>query len=140
MAPLADPAALPAGRLVWGPGHYRAVAVGCSAGGPETLCRILGALPADYALPVLVVQHLHARDDGGFAEHLASVLAMRVKEADDKESLEPGTVYTAPANYHLLVEDTGQLALSTDEKVNSSRPAIDVLFESAARVWARRLV
>jgi two-component system chemotaxis response regulator CheB len=120
-------------------GHYQAVAIGCSAGGLEALKAIFTGIPADYSIPLLLVQHLHATDGGRFAAHLNQALALTVVEAVDKLPVSPGNLYVAPADYHMLVECNGSIALSADEKVNSSRPAIDVLFESAARVWADRL-
>ena len=96
------------------------------------LTAILAALSADFELPVLVVQHLHPSDDGAFARHLARVTRLTVVEPCDKEQIEGGRVYAAPANYHMLVDRNGSISLSVDEKVNWSRPSIDVLFESAA--------
>ena len=84
---------------------------------------------------MLVVQHLHASDDGSFARHLARMTRLVVVEPCDKERIKSGHLYTAPANYHLLVEKDNRISLSVDEKVNWSRPSIDVLFMSAARAW-----
>jgi len=120
--------------------RYRAVVMGGSAGGVEALAAILSMLPSDFALPVLVVQHLHPRDDGSFARNFASATRLRVVEPCDKERIEPGCVYAAPANYHMLVERNGTIALSVDERVNWSRPSIDVLFESATHAWGEALV
>ena len=101
---------------------------------------ILRALPKDYSLPILVVQHLHPTDSGYLATLLDGLSPLSVTEARDKEPIVPGRVYVAAANYHLLVEKDETLSLSVDEKVHWSRPSIDVLFESAARVWAEKLV
>ncbi len=120
--------------------RYEAVVIGGSAGCFGALAEILSALPRTFSLPVLVVQHLHPRDDGSFARHLARSTPLQVVEPCDKEPIEGGRVYTAPANYHLLVERDGTIALSIDERVNWSRPAIDVLFESAACVWRAAVV
>ncbi len=120
--------------------RYRVVVIGGSAGATEPLVAILGRLPRGYPLPLLIVSHLHKSDTGGFAEHLASRVALPVSEALDKLPLESGRVYTAPADYHLLVERNGTLALSVDPKVNWVRPSIDVLFESAARAFGDGLV
>lgn len=119
---------------------YLAVVVGGSAGGVEALSALLAPLPADYPLPVLVAQHLHKSDDEYLAQHLDARLSLQVTEARDKEAAEPGRVYVAPADYHLLVERGGTLALSVDPKVNWARPSIDVLFESAARAWVDALI
>ncbi len=112
-----------------------AIAIGGSAGSLKTLDIILAALPEDFALPLLVVQHLHPSDDGSFAAHLARAARLTVIEPCDKARIEPGRVYSAPANYHMLVEREGSIGLSIDERVNWSRPSIDVLFESAAQAF-----
>jgi len=120
--------------------RYNAVVLGSSAGGFEGLRAILSALSSDFALPVLVVQHLHASDDGSFARHLAGGIPLPVIYPCDKERICCGSVYIAPANYHMAVEREGTIALSVDERLNWSRPSIDVLFESAARAWADAVV
>jgi len=120
--------------------HYEAVVIGGSAGGVEALRVILSALPKNFALPVLAVQHLHLSDDGSFALHMAGATQLPVVEPCDKARIERGRVYTAPANYHMLVERDGTIGLSVDERVNWSRPSIDVLFDSAARAWPGAVV
>jgi len=111
---------------------YRAVVVGVSSGGLEALKILLPGLGADFPLPVLVVQHLAPHSDAYLQTCLDESSLVRVKEAEDKETLAPGTVYLAPANYHLLVEPDGSLCLSIDPRVNFSRPSVDVLFETAS--------
>lgn len=117
-----------------------AVAIGCSAGGFQALDPILSALPAAFLPPILIVQHLHAGDAGLFAEHLSQITALPVVEPCDKTPIEASHVYVAPANYHLLVASPPTISLSVDPPVNYSRPAIDVLFESAAQLWGESLV
>lgn len=119
---------------------YRAIVTGGSAGGVEALTSILSAFPSGFCLPVLVAQHLHPHDDGSMARHLAHVSQMPVIEPCDKEPIRRGHVYIAPANYHMLVERDETISLSVDEKVNWSRPSIDVLFESAARALGYAVV
>ncbi len=120
---------------------FRAVVIGGSAGGFEALTAILSVLPGDFPLPVLVVQHLHPSDAGSFARHLARATRLPVIEPCDKEPIERGRVYAAPANYHMLVERDGStIALSIDERVNWSRPSIDVLFESGSRAWGEGVI
>lgn len=114
---------------------FRGVVVGSSAGGMDALLVMLGQIPADFPIPILVASHLHRSDDGRFADYLDAVVELPVSEAADKQPIEAPHVFISPANYHLLVEGHGALALSTDAKVNWSRPSIDVLFESAARAW-----
>lgn len=116
-----------------------AIVIGGSAGGVEALGAILPMLPSDFSLPVLLVQHLHPGDCGSLARRLGRDCVLPVVEPCDKERIEAGRVYVGPANYHMLVEKEGTVALSVDEKVNWSRPSIDVLFESAARVWGHAL-
>lgn len=113
----------------------KAVAIGGSAGAVQALLRILPGLPADYPQTVLIVVHVPPGRDNALVPLLASRCVIAVKEAEDKEPAQPGVAYFAPANYHLLVETDGTLSLSSDEPVNMSRPAIDVLFESAADAY-----
>lgn len=115
------------------------VAIGASAGGVQALSHILPDLPADFPLPVVVVVHIPPRKDNALVALFDRKCRMSVKEAEDKEPLTSGTVYFAPPDYHLLVEAEGALALSTEEPVNHSRPAIDVLFESAADAYGAAL-
>jgi len=119
---------------------FRAVVIGGSAGGVEVLVDILSGLPSDFGLPVLVVQHLHPSDDGGLARHLSRETPLRVIEPCDKEPIKHGCVYVAPANYHMLAERNETISLSMDERINWSRPSIDVLFESAARSWGEWVI
>ena len=117
------------------------VAVGTSLGGLNALTTLLGQLPPDLAVPVVIVQHRSASPDGaGLAAILQDQTRLRVLEAEDKMPLEAGRVYLAPADYHLLVEQRGLLALSTDGPVRSARPSIDVLFETAAEAYGDGLI
>jgi len=122
------------------PPPWQAVVTGGSAGSMEALEAILTRLPAAFPLPVLCVQHMHPSGTDFLARHLDDRCRLAIREACDKEPVRPGHVYMAPPDYHLLVERDETLALSVDEKVNYSRPSIDVLFESAAQVWGSRLV
>ena len=100
---------------------------------------ILSSLPEDLECAVVVAQHRGASSDGGLASLLELRTRLRVTDADDKEPIEPGHVYLAPPDYHLLVE-RGHFALSTDAHVHYARPSIDVLFESAAETYRERVV
>lgn len=120
--------------------RFAAAAIGVSAGGLNALSRILPQLDRDIGLAILVVQHIRPDSDSYLVHHLARLSTVRVKEAEDKERIEPGTVYFAPPDYHLLVERDGSLSLSTEERVNFSRPSIDVTFETAAEAFGDRLI
>lgn len=120
--------------------RYRAVVIGVSTGGVLALKQILNTLPTDFPIPLLVVTHITPTADDGLAQLLNSQCSIRVKEADEEERLTPGTVYLAPANYHLLVERREVLKLSVDPPVNFARPSVDVLFESAAEAFGRCLI
>lgn len=116
------------------------VVIGASAGGLEALGLVLEALPADFRPAILVVVHIPQDRPSLLAELLAARTRLPVREAMDKDPLEPGRVYVAPPGYHLLVERGGTLALSQDAPVAYSRPSIDVLFESAARALGARVL
>jgi two-component system chemotaxis response regulator CheB len=116
-----------------------AVVIGGSAGAFSALKVLLPRLPPTLRVPVIVVVHLPPDRPSAIAE-VFSHGQLRVKEADDKEPLEPATVYFAPPGYHLLVEADRSLALAADEPVHFSRPSIDVLFESAADAFGDRLL
>ena len=115
--------------------EYKIVVAGVSAGGFNALSIVIPGLPADFPLPIAVVQHRQRSSDDFLARHLNEKSSLTVKEADDKEPFRPGFVYLAPADYHLLIERDGTFGLSVDERVNHCRPSIDVLFESAADVF-----
>ena len=117
-----------------------AVVIGVSAGGLTALTSLLPVLPAEYPLSIMVVQHVHPSSDGYLIELLDKQCSLHVKEAVEREKIEPGTIYIAPPNYHLLVEMDMTMALNVDDKVRFSRPSIDVLFESAADVFENHLV
>jgi two-component system chemotaxis response regulator CheB len=112
-----------------------AVVMGGSAGGLEAVATLLQALPEPFVPAVLVVLHIPAERPSLLAELFAQRCRLPVREALDKEHLQGGTVYVAPADYHLLVEDRHTLALSREAPVLFSRPSIDVLFESAAEAF-----
>lgn len=115
------------------PARPRLIVLGTSLGGLRALSALLAALPASFELPLAIVQH-RTTDNGGLAPFLQGVSALTVCEVEDRQPIAPRMVYLAPADYHLLVGD-GHFALSTDAPVNHARPAIDVLFESAASTY-----
>jgi two-component system chemotaxis response regulator CheB len=127
-APVAAPA--PAER----PGQAPSLqGIGASTGGPPALARVIGALPKDFSLPVLVVQHMGATFMDGFASWLDSVVALPVAIARDGERAEPGRVYVAPGDRHLEVGSGRVLRVVDSAPVSGQRPAATVLFRSMAR-------
>lgn len=118
----------------------RAVVIGASAGAIQALSEILPALPADFAVPILIVVHIPANRNNVLTPLFEQKCRMRVCEAQDKEPALGGVIYFAPPDYHLLVEAEGTLSLSGDEQVLYSRPSIDVLFESAADAYGPAVI
>lgn len=119
---------------------YDAIVIGASAGGLYVMIRILNLLPVNFNKPVIVVQH-RSRDERSLLEEvLQQKCRVKIKQADEKELIQPGTVYFAPPDYHLLIENDGSFSLSFDAPVNYSRPSIDVLFETAADVFKEKLL
>lgn len=119
---------------------YKAVVIGVSLGGLKALQVLLPALPADFSMPVVIVQHIDERSSNEWIHIIGQHCLLNLKEADEKEDINPGTVYFAPANYHLLIERDKTFSLSTAEKVNFARPSIDVLFECAADAYGEALI
>lgn len=119
---------------------YRSIVIGASAGGMDAIKAVLMPLHEGFAVPILIVQHLSSHSNGYMVEYLNEICKIDVKEADEKEKVLPGNVYIAPPNYHLMVEKDETLSLTVDQKVNYSRPAIDILFESAAEVYENELI
>ncbi len=137
-------AALPAGAATpataIGPGIHRAeiLAIGASTGGPRALAAVIEALPADFPIPVVVVQHMPPLFTRSLAERIASRSALRCAEGVDGALVEPGTVWIAPGNWHMTVQRDGtdtRLRLSSDPPENSCRPSVDPLFRSVAEVY-----
>lgn len=126
------------------PRQVGAMVIGTSAGGIEALGMLLPALHAHCRSAVLIVVHMPRQRPSRLADLFRGKCALPVLQAEDKQPVEPGTVYFAPPDYHLLVdcaEDASPtLALSVDDPVHFSRPSIDVLFESAADCWGPSLM
>jgi two-component system chemotaxis response regulator CheB len=119
---------------------YELIAIGASWGGMHAIGAVLGSLPEQFELPVVVAQHRPAANNDELLERiLATSSKLEVVGASDKDPLVPGRVHVAPSDYHLIVEP-GHLALSTDEVVQFARPSVDVLFESAADSYGERAV
>ena len=120
--------------------NIRAVAIGASAGAVQALMQLLPSLPADFPVPIFIVVHVPPDRSNALVGLFHDKCRLIVKEAEDKEEARGGTIYFAPSDYHLLVEKDGTLSLAMDEPVNHSRPAIDVLLETAADAYGEGLV
>lgn len=120
--------------------QFAAIVMGSSAGGIKALSTVLESLPKNFPLPIIIVQHLHPNSNGYLVHILSAKSALRVKQAEEKEYIIDGVVYLAPPNYHLLIEEDRTFSLSLEERVNFSRPSIDVLFESAIYAYRHQLI
>lgn len=120
--------------------RFDLVVIGGSAGAIEVLGKLLAGLTEKFTLAVAIVIHLPPEGPNVLHEILAGPGAPPMKLAEDKEPIAPGTIYFAPPDYHLLVEAGRTFALSQDDRVHFSRPAVDVLFESAAEAYRDRLL
>jgi two-component system chemotaxis response regulator CheB len=118
---------------------YELVVVGTSWGGLSALRELIGKLPKELELPVVIVPHRHRQSDDLIAPLLQDVTPLPVREVEDKSPITPGAIHIAPADYHLLVEGE-HFALSTDAPVSYSRPSIDVTFASVADSFGDRSV
>lgn len=115
------------------------IAIGGSAGSLQVVMEIVPLLRADLQVPVVVVFHRKATPNPDMLIGLlAAKTSLSIKEAEDKERLKGGIIYIAPADYHLLVELDGSLSLDISEKINYSRPSIDLTFMTAADAYRER--
>ena len=121
-------------------GNNHTLIIGGSAGSLAVIMSILSHLGPKQDLSVIIVVHRKSDQDSILAEVIQSKTGWKTVEADEKEEIKPGIAYLAPANYHLLIERDRSFALDDSEKVNFSRPSIDVSFESAADVFGSELI
>ena len=113
---------------------YSVVAVGTSWGGLSAMTKLLGGLPHDFPIPIVIVQHRGKDSDDLLSHLLQDSTELTVCEIEDKDALSPGRVHVAPANYHVMLEP-GYASLTIEEPVRYSRPSIDVMFDSAAATY-----
>ncbi|MGM9476635.1 chemotaxis protein CheB [Pedobacter sp. GSP4] len=112
-----------------------ALVIGGSAGSLDVLLEIFPQLNKDLNFPIILVVHRKASNESLLTDLIRNRTVLTVNEAEEKEYLTPGKVFIAPADYHLLVEENQTISLDYSEKVNYSRPSIDVTFQSAAEVF-----
>lgn len=119
---------------------FKAVVIGGSAGSFQGVVKILSQLPQGFTLPIIMSLHRLKHVRNGFVEALSIKSVVKVTEPDDKEPIKKGGVYLAPSNYHLSVELGNYFALSTEEMVNNSRPAIDITLSTCAYNYKNKLI
>ena len=119
---------------------YKAVVIGGSAGSFQGVVKILSQLPKGFPLPIIMCLHRLKHVRNGFVEALSIKSVAQVTEPNDKETIKKGSVYLAPANYHMSVELGHHFALSTEEMINNSRPAIDITLATCAFVYKEKLI
>jgi two-component system chemotaxis response regulator CheB len=116
------------------------VVIGGSSGSLDVVLKIISSIRKDIAVAIVVVVHRKTTSDSSLSELLSIRSSLPVREVEDKDEITPGTVYLAPSDYHLLFEKKQVFALDYSEKVNYSRPSIDVAFDSAAEAYGSNVV
>lgn len=122
------------------PKKCSALVIGGSAGSLDVLLEIFPNLKREINFPIILVTHRKSGNDSLLTDLLQHRTTLKVNEAEEKQALQPGEVYITPADYHLLIENDKTISLDYSEKVNYSRPSIDVTFQSAAEVFKNELV
>lgn len=124
--------------------QYKLVAIGTSTGGPVALQRIITALPADFPLPIVLIQHMPAAFTGAFAQRLNSLAKIEVCEAKDSDVLRPGVAYLAPGGKQMLIEGSerdARLRVKEDDSPRITfKPSVDITFATAAKVYADKVL
>jgi two-component system chemotaxis response regulator CheB len=117
----------------------KALVIGGSAGSLDVLLKVLPVLDETLTFPIIIVIHRKHGSDSLLPDLLSSKTRLRVKEVEEKEPICAGTIYIAPSDYHLLIEQDQTFSFDYSEKINYSRPAIDVTFQTAAEVYRTKL-
>jgi two-component system chemotaxis response regulator CheB len=120
--------------------NFKAIVIGTSAGGLKALTALLPPLPDDLPIAIIVVNHRMDTPDTYLTDYLATICNMHVMDAEHLAPIESGNIYIAPPGYHLLVADDYCFNLTVDDRVNASRPSIDVTFETAADAYGDKLI
>ncbi len=119
---------------------YQLLVIGGSAGSLSVVLKIIPLLKKEMNLAVIIVFHRKSSEDNTLIDVLSSRTDFTVKETEDKDEIQPGVIYVAPADYHVLIEKNKTISLDASEKINYSRPSIDVTFESAAEAYTDSLI
>lgn len=120
--------------------HCKVVIIGGSAGSLQALLQILPFIESPISFAIVIVVHRKNTDEQTLEDLIALRSNIKVKIVEDKVKLQIGFIFIAPSNYHLLFEKDETLSLDTSEKINYSRPSIDVSFESAAEIFGPELI
>lgn len=128
-APRPAPAPLPAGKSN---GRFPIVVIAASTGGPATLMRFVPLFPKDFPGAVLLVQHMPASFTSQFSQQLGEIAAIRVKEAEPGEIVQPGLLYVCPGSHHLRLSPTGRITLDDGPRISGYRPCADVTLETVS--------
>jgi two-component system, chemotaxis family, protein-glutamate methylesterase/glutaminase len=118
---------------------FKVLVIGGSAGSLDVILKVLPHLDETMKLAIVIVLHRKSGGDYSLSDLLSSRTRIKMKEIEDKQALEEGCIYIAPPDYHLLFEKDRTLSLDYSEKVNYSRPSIDVSFESASEIFGSSL-
>ncbi|WP_188008890.1 protein-glutamate methylesterase/protein-glutamine glutaminase [Grimontia hollisae] len=129
---------LPAGRFKTSGKRYQLVAIGTSTGGPVALQKVLCGLPANFPLPIVLIQHMPSTFTAAFAQRLNGLCKITVKEAQDGDPLQPGTAYLAPGGMQMMIDGHPGAArvkiIDGGDRMNY-KPCVDVTFGSAAKIY-----
>jgi two-component system chemotaxis response regulator CheB len=120
--------------------QYSLLLIGGSAGSLQVILAVLAGLGKDYPMAVVVVLHRNNVFESSLEELMTSRTGMVIREVEEKEPIVPGIVYLSPADYHVLIEKDHTFSLDYSERVNYSRPSIDVTFRSAAEVYGQGVI
>jgi len=118
----------------------RLVVVGTSWGGIDALKVLLKHINAPFTFSIVIVIHQERQKKSHLSKIFAEMVSFPVLEAEDKQPILPGNVYISTPNYHLLVEQDGTLSHTVDSPVNFCRPSVDVLFQTAADAFGKRVI
>ena len=116
------------------------IVIGGSAGSLEVILDITNRLPLFATVIIIIVVHRKIDNDSILENLIAHKTLYAVKEVEDKDAIIPGTIYIAPPDYHLLIENKDTFSLDSTEKIHFSRPSIDVTFESVAEIFTNRVM
>lgn len=119
---------------------YDVVVIGGSAGSLEVIFKLVSAFQDNTGTIFIIVVHRKNNTSSILEELLSAKTSITVKEVEDKDPILPNTIYIAPADYHLLIEDDQTFSLDCSEKIHYSRPSIDITFESVAQVYGARVI